>query len=125
RPAMPALALAPPAAWRSRRVAGPTKRRTPPGSGALAPQPRPDLRPTLAVPGSRPDASGFPQALPRAAPEEGRPVSPRYQADRLPFAATPALAGTPRKIARGRDRKSTRLNSSHVAISYGVFCLKK
>src|SRR5215813_7800738 len=27
--------------------------------------------------------------------------------------------------ARGRDRKSTRLNSSHVRISYAVFCLKK
>src|SRR5690625_7026291 len=26
---------------------------------------------------------------------------------------------------RGVDRKSTRLNSSHVAISYAVFCLKK
>src|SRR5439155_2264588 len=26
---------------------------------------------------------------------------------------------------RYRDRKSTRLNSSHVAISYAVFCLKK
>src|SRR5207253_5367332 len=26
---------------------------------------------------------------------------------------------------RERDRKSTRLNSSHVAISYAVFCLKK
>src|SRR5690625_6376049 len=26
---------------------------------------------------------------------------------------------------RIRDRKSTRLNSSHVAISYAVFCLKK
>src|SRR5439155_8358880 len=26
---------------------------------------------------------------------------------------------------RKRDRKSTRLNSSHVAISYAVFCLKK
>src|SRR5690625_4280837 len=34
------------------------------------------------------------------------------------------------RIARGAeppraDRKSTRLNSSHVAISYAVFCLKK
>src|SRR5690625_6312911 len=28
-------------------------------------------------------------------------------------------------ITRGSDRKSTRLNSSHVAISYAVFCLKK
>src|SRR5207253_8176289 len=27
--------------------------------------------------------------------------------------------------ARSTDRKSTRLNSSHVAISYAVFCLKK
>src|SRR5690349_23641390 len=27
--------------------------------------------------------------------------------------------------ARQRDRKSTRLNSSHVEISYAVFCLKK
>src|SRR5690625_6629400 len=26
---------------------------------------------------------------------------------------------------QGADRKSTRLNSSHVAISYAVFCLKK
>src|SRR5437870_9719878 len=28
-------------------------------------------------------------------------------------------------VWRGPDRKSTRLNSSHVAISYAVFCLKK
>src|SRR2546426_1776455 len=27
--------------------------------------------------------------------------------------------------ATGRDRKSTRLNSSHLVISYAVFCLKK
>src|SRR5437868_10489844 len=31
-------------------------------------------------------------------------------------------AGPPRP---SRDRKSTRLNSSHVSISYAVFCLKK
>src|SRR5690625_6250075 len=29
------------------------------------------------------------------------------------------------KYGENRDRKSTRLNSSHVAISYAVFCLKK
>src|SRR5439155_10524189 len=29
------------------------------------------------------------------------------------------------KGPKGEDRKSTRLNSSHVAISYAVFCLKK
>src|SRR5690625_792695 len=32
-----------------------------------------------------------------------------------------SLANTLKKL----DRKSTRLNSSHVAISYAVFCLKK
>src|SRR5437870_12208912 len=30
-----------------------------------------------------------------------------------------------RGLERPQDRKSTRLNSSHVAISYAVFCLKK
>src|SRR5437660_2062961 len=30
-----------------------------------------------------------------------------------------------RRCAGEKDRKSTRLNSSHVAISYAVFCLKK
>src|SRR5438552_19109328 len=34
----------------------------------------------------------------------------------LPFAATEGAS---------RDRKSTRLNSSHQIISYAVFCLKK
>src|SRR5690625_6880068 len=29
------------------------------------------------------------------------------------------------QVLIARDRKSTRLNSSHVAISYAVFCLKK
>src|SRR5256885_9921453 len=28
-------------------------------------------------------------------------------------------------LAQKRDRKSTRLNSSHLVISYAVFCLKK
>src|SRR5690349_6656611 len=38
------------------------------------------------------------------------------------------LRGTPITMPRrdiGVDRKSTRLNSSHVEISYAVFCLKK
>src|SRR5437773_5231114 len=30
-----------------------------------------------------------------------------------------------RPAATSRDRKSTRLNSSHITISYAVFCLKK
>src|SRR5690349_23291518 len=37
----------------------------------------------------------------------------------------PAPSGTPAAAAATTDRKSTRLNSSHVEISYAVFCLKK
>src|SRR5258705_1070785 len=37
-----------------------------------------------------------------------------------------AFRGEPGQPAYGaRDRKSTRLNSSHLGISYAVFCLKK
>src|SRR2546426_3902331 len=38
----------------------------------------------------------------------------------LGLMAIPPAAGTPEE-----DRKSTRLNSSHLVISYAVFCLKK
>src|SRR5690242_21427425 len=34
-------------------------------------------------------------------------------------------SGRPPRGGRGIDRKSTRLNSSHMSISYAVFCLKK
>src|SRR5205814_3958694 len=33
--------------------------------------------------------------------------------------------GEHRALRPSRDRKSTRLNSSHLGISYAVFCLKK
>src|SRR5256885_6427536 len=58
----------------------------------------------------------------------GRPAAPR------PRAAGAAAGGdlllhVPRHLLRVRrlppDRKSTRLNSSHLVISYAVFCLKK
>src|SRR5256885_12545903 len=39
-----------------------------------------------------------------------RPLEPDGRADR---------------VADAQDRKSTRLNSSHLVISYAVFCLKK
>src|SRR5699024_11393872 len=46
-----------------------------------------------------------------------RPVISEHRAASLPgCAVAPRLQG---------DRKSTRLNSSHVSISYAVFCLKK
>src|SRR5438067_11881984 len=46
----------------------------------------------------------------RRARHQGAAQSPARSADRQ---------------RRRRDRKSTRLNSSHVSISYAVFCLKK
>src|SRR5437870_8067163 len=54
--------------------------------------------------------------------------------DALPISPEPSQVRRCRRRARTRssdlrprprDRKSTRLNSSHVAISYAVFCLKK
>src|SRR5256885_12509592 len=51
-----------------------------------------------------------------------------------PSSSSPAVASRPRSrwgwspsfmSCSGRDRKSTRLNSSHLVISYAVFCLKK
>src|SRR5436309_15259078 len=53
--------------------------------------------------------------------------------DTVPFTGQPTIAngeyivqiGTPQWKHFSGDRKSTRLNSSHVKISYAVFCLKK
>src|SRR5436309_11208274 len=50
-------------------------------------------------------------ALPISPPFHTQPTSRRTTIDDLTWSV--------------RDRKSTRLNSSHVKISYAVFCLKK
>src|SRR3989442_8828782 len=44
--------------------------------------------------------------------------------DEFDLESTPGR-GTTVTMTKWRDRKSTRLNSSHVRISYAVFCLKK
>src|SRR6266478_6705297 len=54
--------------------------------------------------------------------------SPRAGRARGPGArrrVSPAHVERRDAAARGEDRKSTRLNSSHSQISYAVFCLKK
>src|SRR2546426_5053040 len=43
----------------------------------------------------------------------------------VPTTSRDASGGLPERIGRSEDRKSTRLNSSHLVISYAVFCLKK
>src|SRR5699024_12713196 len=68
-------------------------------------------------------------ALPISATHQLRTHAGSPQARRL----VPTAAGTwqtapatgPAPVTGGADRKSTRLNSSHVSISYAVFCLKK
>src|SRR5256885_7318018 len=42
-----------------------------------------------------------------------------------PSQARPHLQHRRQRFGDGGDRKSTRLNSSHLVISYAVFCLKK
>src|SRR5256885_9906744 len=61
--------------------------------------------PRASVPGV---GLGLPPALPSALPDLHR-----------------ARSAAGRRLGDGRDRKSTRLNSSHLVISYAVFCLKK
>src|SRR5690606_40370399 len=53
--------------------------------------------------------------------------SPRHVPRRLPYTAVEVSGSTPSDLGSSLaiDRKSTRLNSSHVKISYAVFCLKK
>src|SRR5262245_66658829 len=51
-----------------------------------------------------------------------------HLSSKTPRSGTPRAGGKPRARTPGRagsDRKSTRLNSSHLGISYAVFCLKK
>src|SRR5690625_5861395 len=62
------------------------------------------------------------QSLPGTTPPRRRPKTPRAAGrHRCRRKSNPNRRKHPQKP----DRKSTRLNSSHVAISYAVFCLKK
>src|SRR5438874_11029495 len=53
------------------------------------------------------------------------PISRQSPAGARPLGVGPGASTIPGPTPSGRDRKSTRLNSSHVEISYAVFCLKK
>src|SRR5439155_8180145 len=64
------------------------------------------------VPGGEVSLSGLATAVAALLPENAIVVDESMTSGRDMMAAT-------------RDRKSTRLNSSHVATSYAVFCLKK
>src|SRR6266480_6121012 len=57
------------------------------------------------------------------------PYTTLFRSPRAPRSTRnrPRAESGPRRPGAGRtrDRKSTRLNSSHMSISYAVFCLKK
>src|SRR5256885_7551366 len=88
--------------------------------GGLRPSP-PPRRPRDNDRGRNPSAE---QATPH---EVLRPHVPSPSLDctvsRRQRAATGASGSSVRCTRRGSDRKSTRLNSSHLVISYAVFCL--
>src|SRR5215813_11857802 len=81
-----------------------------------------------------PCGSGRPAAAPVSAAGPGTESLPparipRHPAELFPglLVRGPARAGHlgHHELPGQQDRKSTRLNSSHVRISYAVFCLKK
>src|SRR2546430_15795827 len=53
------------------------------------------------------------------------PTARHPKGDQPPFDPPLRSPGDERDFLRVKDRKSTRLNSSHSQISYAVFCLKK
>src|SRR5690606_40808462 len=58
-------------------------------------------------------------------PRRGLAAGPFLRPDRPRLDPALAQHALPRECDPLSDRKSTRLNSSHVKISYAVFCLKK
>src|SRR5690349_2210182 len=65
-----------------------------------------------------------PSSEEKSTPTVWRIASTRSRACRLVGLRVPRKVWQTRQPSE-RDRKSTRLNSSHVEISYAVFCLKK
>src|SRR5437773_4769219 len=53
------------------------------------------------------------------------PICGAVDADEAAAPLDEAEQGLPSLWPERKDRKSTRLNSSHITISYAVFCLKK
>src|SRR5699024_11747645 len=111
--------------WSSNRPRG---RRAPPRCSAGSER-VPILTPSL---GGLRDLGGYSGAVSRprrrriraSSTGEG-PSAERNPVELLPLLLIFAVMMLPLLFLSSRDRKSTRLNSSHVSISYAVFCLKK
>src|SRR5438034_1883588 len=73
-------------------------------------------------------ANGHPSAVARKKPHTTFAVCGNRALDTSAQRWQRAAVSKPKigvNVSRGKDRKSTRLNSSHTVISYAVFCLKK
>src|SRR5207249_10239264 len=105
----------------------------------LSPRPSPPRPPTLSLHDALPISSGAESLPERVGGQGAQPVAEALDdtrgdpagffdlglAGRPPERQAKRTPGLLLRIAHGReDRKSTRLNSSHVSISYAVFCLK-
>src|SRR5690606_41901105 len=76
---------------------------------------------TLSLHDALPISSSTPRERRQASAAGGATGAPVHQA----LAKQTATRKIRAETIESRDRKSTRLNSSHVKISYAVFCLKK
>src|SRR5690606_40172105 len=89
---------------------------SPDGGGSVTPSGR-------VHPGSVPQEAGAPRLV------DGDPAvypvaeSPMQEVGVLGEAGSGVAGGPAARVLQWLDRKSTRLNSSHVKISYAVFCL--
>src|SRR5690606_40306546 len=129
------------AAHPTRAPALPTPARRSPAAPAAPPAPRPPARAAPPEPRVRPPAAAVESAVRAAASAAVRAAAATESAVRSPAARGGRRAGEPAQdladqgIALGladqagrhrrQDRKSTRLNSSHVKTSHAVLCLKK
>src|SRR5207249_10863224 len=101
----------------------------------IPPPPRPTLFPYTTLFRSRfsvpPDVRGNGDALAQdRVPAQGRtgalgPLGEARVHLAIGIQEAHRFASSGEQLLEQRDRKSTRLNSSHVSISYAVFCLKK
>src|SRR5690606_24487406 len=125
-----------PAGWLLLLLSGCTTLTTPPAAAPAAPAAAPITSATVAAPATGaattaarpiPAATLYSLLVAEMAGQRQRfDIAFYHYMDQARTTGDPAIAERAARIAQFvGDRKSTRLNSSHVKISYAVFCLKK
>src|SRR5256885_8574783 len=96
-----------------------------PAPPEISPLPLPAALPIFLIPAASAPVAAFvtdPKPFPAPAPDDAPVLASERPSSRTP---APAPAVPEPFDPSAADRKSTRLNSSHLVISYAVFCLKK